>query len=83
MAREGTRAIGGQLIALRLPWAIAEPAGQTESLCAAVHYINLALEAFKTKRAFKQMREHAMAKRFDWSRPTHRYADLYARALAA
>ncbi|CAN7153676.1 glycogen synthase GlgA [Bosea sp. LjRoot9] len=45
--------------------------------------VTRALQAFKTKRAFKQMREHAMAKRFDWARPTHRYADVYARALAA
>lgn len=45
--------------------------------------VTRALDAFKSKRAFKQMREHAMAKRFDWSRPTHRYADVYARALAA
>jgi starch synthase len=45
--------------------------------------VTRALEAYRSKRAFKQMREHAMAKRFDWSRPTHRYADVYARALAA
>ena len=45
--------------------------------------VTRALQAFKTKRAFKQMREHAMAKRFDWGKPTHRYADLYAKALAA
>jgi len=45
--------------------------------------VTRALAAYRSKRAFKQMREHAMAKRFDWSRPTHRYADVYARALAA
>lgn len=45
--------------------------------------VRRALDAFQSKRAFKQMRAHAMAKRFDWSRPTHRYADLYARTLAA
>lgn len=42
-----------------------------------------AIEAFRAKRAFRVMRQHAMAKRFDWSRPSHRYADVYARALAA
>lgn len=45
--------------------------------------VTRALQAFRSKRAFKQMREQAMAKRFDWTRPTHRYADVYARALAA
>ena len=45
--------------------------------------VTRALAAFRSKRAFVQMREHAMAKRFDWSRPTHRYADVYAKALAA
>lgn len=45
--------------------------------------VTRALGAWRSKRAFKTMREQAMAKRFDWSRPTHRYADLYARALAA
>ncbi len=45
--------------------------------------VTRALQAFRSKRAFRQMREQAMAKRFDWSRPTHRYADVYARALAA
>jgi starch synthase len=45
--------------------------------------VTRALAAYRSKRAFKQMREHAMAKRFDWSRPTHRYADVYAQALAA
>jgi starch synthase len=45
--------------------------------------VTRALDAYKSKRAFKQMREHAMAKRFDWSRPTHRYAAVYAKALAA
>ena len=42
-----------------------------------------ALEAFRSKRAFRQMRDHAMAKPFDWHRPSFRYADVYARALAA
>ncbi|MBN9451606.1 MAG: glycogen synthase GlgA [Bosea sp.] len=42
-----------------------------------------ALEAFRSKRTFRQMRDHAMAKRFDWRRPSFRYADVYARALAA
>jgi starch synthase len=45
--------------------------------------VSRALDAFRSKRAFVQMREHAMAKRFDWGRPTHRYANVYARALAA
>lgn len=44
--------------------------------------VKRALEAFKSKRAFLQMREHAMAKRFDWRKPTFRYADVYARAMA-
>ena len=42
-----------------------------------------AMEAFRSKRSFRQMRDHAMAKRFDWRRPSFRYADVYARALAA
>ncbi len=45
--------------------------------------VTRALDAFRAKRTFKQMRAHAMTKRFDWSRPTHRYADVYAKALAA
>lgn len=45
--------------------------------------VTRAIEAFRSKRAFRMMREHAMAKRFDWSRPSHRYADVYARTLAA
>ncbi len=45
--------------------------------------VGRALEAFRSKRAFRQMREHAMAKRFDWRKPTSRYADVYARAMAA
>jgi starch synthase len=45
--------------------------------------VTRALDAFRSKAAFRQMREHAMAKRFDWGRPTHRYADVYARALSA
>lgn len=45
--------------------------------------VTRALEAYRSKRDFRQMREHAMAKRFDWRRPTFRYADVYARALAA
>lgn len=45
--------------------------------------VTRALAAYRSKRAFGRMREHAMAKRFDWSRPTHRYADVYAQALAA
>lgn len=45
--------------------------------------VTRALDAFRSKAAFRQMREHAMAKRFDWGRPTHRYADVYAKALAA
>ncbi|PZU91449.1 MAG: glycogen synthase GlgA [Chelatococcus sp.] len=45
--------------------------------------VSRALDAFRSKRAFRQMREHAMAKRFDWRRPTSRYADVYAQALAA
>ena len=44
--------------------------------------VKRALEAFKSKRAFLQMREHAMAKRFDWRKPTFRYADVYASAMA-
>lgn len=44
--------------------------------------VRRALEAFKSKRAFLQMREHAMAKRFDWRKPTFRYADVYASAMA-
>ncbi|MGQ3281968.1 glycogen synthase GlgA [Bosea sp. (in: a-proteobacteria)] len=45
--------------------------------------VTRALDAFRSKAAFLQMRQHAMAKRFDWSRPTNRYADVYARALAS
>jgi starch synthase len=45
--------------------------------------VTRAFDAFRSKAAFLQMRQHAMAKRFDWSRPTDRYADVYARALAA
>lgn len=45
--------------------------------------VTRALEAFRSRRAFMQMRGFAMGKRFDWNRPTHRYADVYARALAA
>lgn len=45
--------------------------------------VSRALEAFRSKRAFRQMRDHAMAKRFDWRRPSSRYAGVYARALAA
>lgn len=45
--------------------------------------VSRAIEAFRSKRIFRTMREHAMAKRFDWSRPSHRYADVYARTLAA
>lgn len=45
--------------------------------------VSRALEAFRSKQAFRRMRDHAMAKRFDWSRPSFRYADVYARALAA
>ena len=45
--------------------------------------IRRALEAYRSKRAFQRMREHAMAKRFDWRRPSFRYADVYARALGA
>lgn len=43
--------------------------------------VTRALQAFRTKQAFRRMREHAMAKRFDWHRPSHRYAHVYARAL--
>ena len=45
--------------------------------------VTRALEAFRSRRAFTQMRGFAMGKRFDWNRPTHRYADVYARSLAA
>jgi starch synthase len=45
--------------------------------------VSRALDAFRSRRAFRQMRENAMAKRFDWRRPSSRYADVYARALAA
>jgi starch synthase len=43
--------------------------------------VTRAMQAFRTKQAFRRMREHAMAKRFDWHRPSHRYAHVYARAL--
>lgn len=45
--------------------------------------VRRALDAFRSKVAFKRMRDHAMAKSFDWSRPSHRYAGVYAQALAA
>lgn len=45
--------------------------------------VTRALDAFRSKVAFVQMREHAMAKRFDWGKPTHRYAGVYAKALSA
>jgi starch synthase len=45
--------------------------------------VSRALDAFRSKRSFRQMRDHAMAKRFDWRRPSARYAGVYARALAA
>jgi len=45
--------------------------------------VSRALDAFRSRRAFRQMRDHAMAKRFDWRRPCSRYADVYARALAS
>lgn len=43
--------------------------------------VTRALQAFRKKRAFRRMREHAMSKRFDWHSPCHRYAHVYARAL--
>lgn len=54
------------------------PTGQ--GLTAAV---TRALTAYRSRAAFKRMRDHAMSKRFDWSNPTSRYAALYARTLAA
>lgn len=44
--------------------------------------VTRAFGAFRSRRNLLRMREHAMAKRFDWARPTHRYAAIYARALA-
>ncbi len=44
--------------------------------------VSRAIDAFRSKQAFRKMREHAMAKRFDWSRPSGRYAAVYARTLA-
>lgn len=45
--------------------------------------VSRAFEAFRSKRSFRRMRDHAMAKRFDWRRPSFRYVNVYARALAA
>lgn len=43
--------------------------------------IRRALEAYRSKRAFKLMQGQAMSKRFDWRRAGFRYASVYARAL--
>jgi starch synthase len=45
--------------------------------------VKRALEAYRSKRAFSKMREQAMSKRFDWRRPSFRYASVYAKALTA
>lgn len=45
--------------------------------------VSRALDAFRSRQAFRRMRDHAMAKRFDWRNPCFRYADVYARALAS
>lgn len=45
--------------------------------------IRRGLEAYRSKRAFKLMQGQAMAKRFDWRRPTFRYASVYAQAMGA
>ncbi|MGU3496251.1 glycogen synthase GlgA [Xanthobacteraceae bacterium A53D] len=44
--------------------------------------VRRAIGAFGSGSAFVRMREHAVAKRFDWSQPTERYAALYEQALA-
>ncbi len=43
--------------------------------------VTRAFEAFRSKSSFGRMRRNAVAKRFDWSQPTGRYAALYAQAL--
>jgi starch synthase len=45
--------------------------------------VRRALDAYRSKRAFKLMRGQAMSKRFDWRRPSFHYASVYARALGA
>ncbi|AZO82216.1 starch synthase (plasmid) [Bosea sp. Tri-49] len=45
--------------------------------------IGRALQAYRSKRAFKLMRGQAMSRRFDWRRPGYRYASVYAKALGA
>ena len=41
-----------------------------------------ALATFYSRSTYRHMRDHAMARDFDWRVPAHRYVDLYARALA-
>jgi starch synthase len=43
--------------------------------------VRRALDAYRSKRAFKLMRGQAMSKRFDWRRPSFHYASVYASAL--
>jgi starch synthase len=44
--------------------------------------VGRALDAFRSKRIFQRMRRNAISKRFDWAAPTHRYATVYAKAIA-
>lgn len=45
--------------------------------------IRRAFAAYRSKQAFMLMRGQAMSRRFDWRRPSLRYASVYARALGA